>query len=159
MLGLFLEDIEEGMVVELGSYLFERARMIAFARDYDPQEFHLDEDAAKRGPFGALSASGWHTAAGWMKCYVATNQAAEARLRAAGKPVAEVGPSPGFTDLKWPKPVFAGDTVTYSTRVTGKRTLESRPDWGLVFSHNEGINQNGQLVFSFEGKVMTRRRQ
>jgi acyl dehydratase len=158
MLGLYLEDLEEGMKVELGSYRFERARMIAFARDYDPQDFHLDDEAAKRGPFGALSASGWHTAAGWMKCFVASNQAAEEKLRAAGKPVVEVGPSPGFTELKWPKPVFVGDTVTYSTRVTGRRELKSRPEWGLLLSHNEGVNQNGELVFSFEGKVMTRRR-
>jgi acyl dehydratase len=158
MLGLFLEDIEIGQRVVLGSYHFERQRMIAFARDFDPQDFHLDDEAAARGPFGALSASGWHTAAGWMKCFVASNQAAQAKLRAEGKPSAETGPSPGFTALKWPRPVFAGDTVTYSTTATGTRELASRPGWGLLFSHNEGVNQAGELVFSFEGKVMTQRR-
>jgi acyl dehydratase len=159
MIGLYLEDIAVGLSVELGSYTFTRESALRFAKAFDPQAFHLDDDAAAKGPFGRLAVSGWHTAAGWMKCYVATNEAARAKLLAEGKTAPELGPSPGFENLKWLKPVFPGDTVTYRSAVTGKRQLASRPQWGLVLSHNEGRNQAGELVFSFDGKVLTRRRQ
>ena len=85
-----------------------------------------------------------------MACFVATNNAAHGP--------AVLGPSPGFTNLRWLKPVFPGDTVSYSTTVTGKRDMASRPGWGLVFALNEGVNQDGILVFSFESKVMTPKR-
>lgn len=155
MIGLYLDEMDAGLVVELGSHHFTKDAIIAFAQQYDPQPFHLDEEAARKGPFGVLTASGWHTAAGWMKCYVATNQAAEAKMRAEGRAPAPLGPSPGFTNLKWLKPVTPGDTITYRSTVTGKRDLNSRPGWGLAFSLNEGFNQKGELVFSFEGKVLT----
>lgn len=158
MIGLYLEDIEVGRVVDLGSHHFTREAIIAFATQYDPQPFHLDDEAARRGPLGVLSASGWHTASAWMKCYVATNQAAEARLRREGSVPAQPGPSPGFTNLRWLKPVTPGDTITFRSTVTGKRELGSRPEWGMVFSLNEGFNQHGELVFSFEGKVLTPKR-
>jgi acyl dehydratase len=158
MIGLFLEEIEIGRVVELGSHHFTKEAIIAFARKYDPQPFHLDEEAALKGPFGKLSASGWHTAAAWMKCYVATNQAAEARIRTEGREPAITGPSPGFTNLRWLKPVCPGDIITYRYTVTGKRELNSRPGWGIVFSLNEGFNQTGELIYSFEGKVLTPKR-
>ncbi len=154
MLGLFLEEIDDGLGVDLGSYHFTRDSVLKFAWKFDPQPFHLSDEAGLAGPFGRLSASGWHTAAGWMKCYVATNEAARAKLRAAGKTLPEVGPSPGFTNLKWLKPVFPGDTVRYTCTVTSKRVLASRPKWGLVFSLNQGFNQHGELVYSFDGKVM-----
>jgi acyl dehydratase len=158
MIGLYLEEIEEGTVVDLGSHHFTKEAIIEFAKKYDPQPFHLDEEAARTGPLGILSASGWHTASGWMKRYVATNQAAEARMRAEGREPAHLGPSPGFTNLRWLKPVTPGDTITYRSTVTGKRELNSRPGWGMVFSLNEGFNQKEELVFSFEGKVLTPKR-
>lgn len=157
MIGLYLEDLEIGRCVDLGSYHFSRDAVLDFARKYDPQPFHVDDAAAVRGPFGKLAASGWHTAAAWMKCYVATNQAAWRRLAAAGGTPAPAGPSPGFTNLKWLKPVFPGDTVNYRCTISGKRDLASRPEWGLLLSLNEGVNQDGELVFSFEGKVLTAR--
>ena len=120
MMGLFLEDIDEGLTFDLGSYHFTRDNILKFARKYDPQPFHLSEEGGLRGPFGGLSASGWHTAAGWMKCFVDANDAARAKLQAAGKTLPEVGPGPGFTNLKWLKPVYPGDTIRYSSRVTGK---------------------------------------
>ena len=92
-----------------------------------------------------------------MKCFVATNNAGRAKLLAMEKISPELGPSPGFTNLKWLKPVYPGDTVRYRCTVTGKRELASRPQWGLVFSLNEGFNQRDELVFSFEGKVLTAR--
>jgi acyl dehydratase len=155
MIGLYLEEIEVGRVIELGSHHFTREAIIAFAKQYDPQPFHLDDEAGRTGPLGVLSASGWHTASAWMKCYVATNQAEEAKIRAEGRVPAAIGPSPGFTNLRWIKPVAPGDTITYRSTVTGKRELNSRPEWGLVFTLNEGVNQRGDLVFSFEGKVLT----
>ncbi len=158
MLGLFLEDIDEGLSVDLGSYHFSRESILRFARKYDPQPFHLSDEEGWKGPFGALSASGWHTAAGWMKCFVAVNDTARAKLLAGGKALPEIGPGPGFTNLRWLKPVLPGDTVRYSCKVTGKRELASRPQWGIVFSLNEGFNQKNELVFSFEGKVLTARR-
>jgi acyl dehydratase len=158
MLGLFLDEVEVGYFVELGSYHFTRENVVHFAAKFDPQPFHLDDAAAEKGPFGKLSASGWHTAAGWMKCYVATKNAARARFSAAGKVLPEVGPSPGFTNLKWLKPVFPGDTVRYTSKVTGVRPLASKPGWGLVLSSNEGWNQHGELVFSYDGKVLVARR-
>jgi acyl dehydratase len=157
MLGLFLEEIDEGLEVDLGSHHFTREAILKFAKKFDPQPFHLSDEGGLAGPFGGLSASGWHTAAGWMRCYVATNGAARERLAAAGKALPEVGPSPGFTNLKWLKPVYPGDTVSYRHIVVSKRELASRPGWGLVFSRNEGFNQMGELVFSFDGKVMNAR--
>jgi len=158
MIGLFFEDIVEDLSVDLGSYHFTRESIVKFARKYDPQPFHVDEDAGLRGPFGKLSASGWHTASGWMKCFVATNAAARTKLLAKGKASPEVGPSPGFINLKWLRPVYPGDMVRYRCTVTSKRVLATRPQWGLVFSLNEGFNQKDELVFSFEGKVLTARR-
>ncbi len=158
MIGLYLEEIEVGRVVELGSHHFTKDAIIDFAKKYDPQPFHLDEEAARTGPFGVLSASGWHTAAGWMKRYVATNQAAEAKIRAEGRDPAPLGPSPGFVNLRWLKPVTPGDTISYRTTVTGKARTRFKAQWGLVFSLNEGVNQKGELVFSFEGKVLTPKR-
>jgi acyl dehydratase len=158
MMGLPLEEIDIGWRVELGSHAFTRDNVLAFARKYDPQPFHVDDEAAARGPFGKLAASGWHTAAAWMKCYIATNQAAEAARRAAGLPVYETRPSPGFDNLKWLKPVFPGDTISYRATVTAKRELVPRPGLGLLFSVNEGVNQAGELVFSFDGKVLSLKR-
>lgn len=156
MMGLYLDELKEGTVYDLGSYAFTTENIVRFAEKYDPQYFHLDAEAAKKGPFGRLSASGWHTASAWMKCYIAANQKAEAKLRAAGKEPATTAPSPGFSNLKWLKPVCPGDVLHYTGKVTGWRELGSRPGWGMLFSENEGRDQNGELVFRFDGKVLGR---
>jgi acyl dehydratase len=158
VIGLYFDEIEEGMAIELGSYAFTREAVLKFARAFDPQPFHIDAAAAEAGPFGKLAASGWHTAAAWMKCFVATNDAARAKRAGESHALPETGPSPGFANLKWIKPVFPGDVVSYRSVVTAKRALASRPRWGLVESLNEGRNQNGELVFSFEGRVLVQRR-
>lgn len=159
MMGLSLEEVAIGSVYDLGHYRFTRENVLSFARRFDPQPFHIDDEAAARGPFGKLAASGWHTAAAWMKCYIATSQMAEARLQAEGRPCYSTLPSPGFDNLKWLKPVYPGDTIAYRLTVVGKRDLASRPGIGLLFSANEGFNQNGDLVFSFEGKAFSTKRQ
>ncbi len=150
----YFEDVEIGLSATLGSHTFTRDEIIAFATVYDPQPFHLDEEAARRSPFGALCASGWHTAATWMKCLMDY----QTRTIAEGRPVRAAGASPGFRNMRWLKPVYAGDTVTYTTEVTEKSASRSKPEWGVVRSHNTGTNQHGDLVFEFEGAVLVRRR-
>lgn len=154
----FFNDIAAGQVTELGSYTFTAEEIIRFAEKYDPQPFHLSEDAAAQTHFGRLCASGWHTASIFMKLQVAKTAALRTEAEAAGKPAARIGPSPGFEDLKWLKPVFAGDTLTYWRTVTGKTESRSRPDWGLVHADMTARNQDGVLVFSFKATVFVERR-
>jgi acyl dehydratase len=157
MMGLYFEEIEDGRQWALGHYDFTRDNVLAFARAYDPQSFHVDDAAAAASHFGRLAASGWHTAAAWMRCFVDTCDHARRERLARGGPLPALGPSPGFTQLRWIKPVYPGDRIAYSTAITGRRDIASRPRWGLIAQHNEGINQKGELVFSFEGKVMVER--
>src|SRR5918997_197832 len=97
--------------------------------------------------FGRLCASGWQTAAIWMKLLSAHRERPRAWARAQGETPARLGPPPGFTNLKWLKPVYAGDTITYRTTLTGKRPSASRPGWGMATHHNTGVNQNDEEVF------------
>ncbi len=154
----YLEDIRIGEKSEIGRHTFAADEIKAFAAQYDPQPFHMDEAAAARSHFGALCASGWHTAAVCMRFLVDYRKKVVAELRAQGKPVATWGPSPGFRDLKWLKPVYAGDTITYATEALETRRSQSRPGWGLVFSRNTGTNQHGELVYSFIGAVFVESR-
>jgi len=153
----YFEDLVIGEAEELGSYTFEPDDIIRFARQFDPQRFHVDEEAAKNSLFGGLCASGWHTASIWMKLMVGYRGRIRANALAQGTRPARLGPSPGFTDLKWLKPAYAGDTLTYRSTVTGKRVSSSRPGWGLVSHHNSATNQHGEEVFSFEGMVFWER--
>jgi acyl dehydratase len=149
----FFEDVAVGDVAVLGQYEFTPDEIKRFARRYDPQVFHLDEAAAAASHFGALCASGWHTAAVWMKLMIAHQERQAAEARVAGQQVAALGPSPGFRDLKWLKPVYAGDVLTYESRITGKRVSGSRPGWGLVTQENSAVNQKGERVFAFSATV------
>ena len=115
----------------------------------------MDEAAAAASSFGRLAASGWHTAAVWMATMVSHRRRQFAV--ASGRP-ARLGPSPGFKNLRWTKPVFAGDRITYFSEVTAKRESASRPQWGLYFHRNTGLNQKGEEVFSFEGCVFVERK-
>jgi acyl dehydratase len=154
----FFEDIELGERVELGSHTFSAEDIKRYAKAYDPQPFHLDEAAAAKSHFGKLCASGWHTLAVWMKLNIRELQRQNEKRIAAGKRIAQMGPSPGFDDLKWLKPVYAGDTVTYAFEISGKRESRSRPEWGLVSFQNAGVNQKGEPVISFTGHVFIERR-
>lgn len=157
-MGKFFEDISIGDEVTLGSHTFTAEAIKAFAQKFDPQPFHLDEEAAARTHFGRLCASGWHTAAVFMKLLVATTKRQAREAIAEGRTLPRPGPSPGFEDLKWIKPVYPGDTLTYQRIVTGKTESKSRPDWGLVHSDTKAHNQDGDLVFSFKGTVFVERR-
>ena len=154
----FLEDIEVGPVIALGSHVFTANEIIGFARRYDPQPFHLSEEAAKESLFGRLCASGWHTACVWMRLVTDYHNEVRAELRSRGEPAPNFGPSPGIRDLVWPAPVFVDDEVSYSTQIRSKRELNSRPGWGMIESRNEGVNQRGELVMSFTGNLFVERR-
>jgi acyl dehydratase len=104
--------------------------------------------------FGRLCASGWHTAAAWMKCNVQTPMGA-AEWKGPG-PRPEFGPSPGFRNLKWPKPVRAGETVAYSRTALSHRPLVSRPGWRLLTIRADGTDSAGDPVIEFESVVLLR---
>src|ERR1700716_1778709 len=154
----FFEDIEIGQRRELGSFTFTAGLIKTFARQFDPQRFHLDEEEGRKSLFGGLAASGWHVGSVCMKLLVANGQRQMQEAAARGEKIAVWGPSPGFRDLRWLKPVLAGDTITYATEVTSKRTSEKRPEWGIVEARNSGTNQRGELAFSLLATAFVPRR-
>jgi acyl dehydratase len=155
----FFEEITVGERRELGSHTFTAEAIKRFAAAFDPQPFHLDEAAAEKSHFGRLCASGWHTLSVWMKLNIRELQRQNGDRESAGAPVAKMGPSPGFDELKWLKPIFAGDTVTFESEIAAKRASRSRPQWGLVSFRNFGRNQAGEMVISFTGHVFIERRE
>jgi acyl dehydratase len=154
----YFEDIRVGEKKKFGRHTFGADEIKTFARSYDPQPFHVDDEAAAGSHFGALCASGWHTACVWMKLATEQRRRDEEKQREAGEIAPRRGPSPGFRDLKWLKPVYVGDTITFAGEIIETRALRSRPEWGLVFSLNTGTNQNGELVLSFIGSLFVERR-
>lgn len=141
------EDFPVGSVREFGAATLTREAVIAFARDFDPQPFHLDDAAAEASLFGRLSASGWHT------CALAMRMMCDAYLLESSS----LG-SPGVDHLRWLKPVFPGDTLRMRMEVLEARPMNSRPDVGLLRTRWEVINQGGDLVLTMEGWGMFRRR-
>lgn len=154
----YFEDLEVGLVTELGTHTFTADDIKAFAAKYDPQPFHLDEVAAKASLFGGLCASGWHTVAVYTGFNIRNRQKREAEATARGETIARWGPSPGFKDLKWLKPVFVDDTITFRQTIADKVDLKSRPERGLLVTRGEGINQKGELVFQVTGQILVPRR-
>jgi acyl dehydratase len=154
----YLEDMEVGQRRDLGSFTFTADLIKAFAAQFDPQPFHLDEEEGRKSLFGGLSASGWHIASVWMKLAVADGGREAADAAARGEKPAMWGPSPGFRDLRWIKPVLAGDTISYASEVQSLRASRSRPEWGVLQMRNTGTNQRGELVFSFLASVFVQRR-
>lgn len=156
--GTFFEDHEIGRIVDLGSHTFEAGEIMDFARQFDPQPFHLSEEAGKKSLFGGLAASGWHTYAHYIRVVVLERQRHAAAAKAAGLPMAAYGPSPGFKDLKWPKPVIVGDTISYRIKTIDKIEMKSRPTRGIVVSQGQGRNQKGEIVFDYQGMIIVERR-
>ncbi|MET0969994.1 MAG: MaoC family dehydratase [Tardiphaga sp.] len=155
----FLEDLQVGQTREFGSFTFTAESIKTFAREFDPQTFHLDEDAAKRSAlFGGLAASGWHVASVSMGLRIRDAQRREAEAKARGEDYAAWGPSPGFRDLRWVKPVLVGDTITYASEVTDIRVSATRPGWGIMQASNTAKNQHGVLVMSFTASVFVPQR-
>ena len=154
----YFEDIQVGDVFEVGRYTFTADSIKAFAVRFDPQPFHLDEAAAESSHFGALVASGWHTAAAWVRLLVDHRRRLAEAARARGEPVAAIGPALGFRDLKWLKPVYVGDTVEYKSEVIEMRLSESRPRVGLMTFRSTGVNQRGEPVLSLISTTFVERR-
>src|ERR1043166_2369807 len=147
----FYEEMEVGVRRELGAYTFTAEAIKKFAARYDPQRFHLDEEAGRQSLFGGLAASGWHVGSVCMKMIIADAQRQTKETLARGEKVAVWGPSPGFRDLRWIRPVLAGDTISFSTGVESKRLSDSRPGWGIVQVRSCGVNQRGEEVYSVRG--------
>ena len=145
---VYFEDFTVGASREFGAYEVTEEEIVDFASKYDPQPFHLSEEAGRKTLFGGLCASGWHTCAMTMRMVVDNMPAGESQ---------SLG-SPGLDELRWTKPVFPGDTLRVKSTVLDKRESRSRPEMGTIFMHNEVFNQNDELVLSFKPIVMYRRR-
>lgn len=143
-----------GERIELDTIHFSAEDIIRFAQKYDPQIFHLDEEAAKDSVLGGLCASGWQSAASWMRSFLSFWKREVKRLMMEGITPPKLGPSPGFKDLKWIKPVYAGDDITYYVTLLETRPLASRPGTHLNTTFNEGVNQHGETVVSFTSTVL-----
>lgn len=154
----YFEDIAVGERTTVGSHTFRADEIKAFAANFDPQPFHLDEIAAESSHFGALCASGWHTAVVWMRLMVDCRRRMAEAARARGEPVAAMGPALGFRELKWLKPVYVGDTIDYASEVIEARVSESRPGVGLLSILSTGSNQHGESVISFISTTFVERR-
>jgi acyl dehydratase len=144
----YFEDFVVGEVFKPnGRVRVDKDDIIAFAQKFDPQPFHLDEEAARRSIFGRLVASGWHTAAMTMSLV------ARADYRAAGGTVGL-----GFDSLRWPMPVFPGDELRIESEVLEVRSSRSRPDQGLVKIRTRTLNQHGEVVQEVIANAMVPRR-
>ncbi|TWG96830.1 acyl dehydratase [Mesorhizobium sp. J18] len=152
-----LEDyFRIGETIELGSHVFHPDEIKRFAAKYDPQRFHMDEAAAEHSVFGRLCASGWHTCAMWMKYNLAHREDYEKRPWTGEGPPPEFGPSPGFQNLKWLKPVYAGETITFTRKAVKHRALASRPGWRVLTLICGAVDSKGDKVLEFESAVLVK---
>ncbi len=143
----FFEDVEIGETTRFGRYEVTREEIIEYARQFDPQPFHLDEEAARASMFGGLIASGWHTGAMFI------------RMVCDGMvPTAATSGSMGFDDLRWLKPVRPGDVLSVGSVVREKIESRSRPDRGTVKIESRVSNQRGEVVMSLVSLVIYLRR-
>jgi acyl dehydratase len=145
---LWFDDVAVGDVTEIGSRRFEAEDIVGFAQNYDPQPFHLSEEAGKASIFGGLAASGWHTAVVWQGLATAHDTAMRSATSARGEALPPPVLMPSVTDLRWLKPVLAGDTISYRMTVLDKSPSPTNPGWGVVRSRAEGINPRGDLAFA-----------
>jgi acyl dehydratase len=154
----YFEDMRVGEREEIGSFTFTAELIKQFAHQFDPQPFHLDEEAGRNSLFGGLAASGWHVGSVGMKLIVARRRRASEELQARGVSEPASGPSPGFRELKWLKPVLAGDTLTYVSEIVSLRESASKPEWGIMQGRTTATNQRGEVVYSFIGIAFVPRR-
>src|ERR1700682_6291097 len=135
MTGRYLEDFAAGQTFRSGRLLIDKERIKTFGAEFDPQPFHLDEEAARETIFGGLAASGWHTAAVTMRLLV------ESDIKPAGGIVGA-----GFEEFRWPRPVRPGDELHLESEVLEVRASKSRPDQGVIKLRTTTMNQNGEPV-------------
>ena len=146
MTELYFEDLAVGDRFVTGEHALDAAQIVAFARQFDPQPFHLDDIAAKNSMFGGLAASGWHTAAISMKVLV------ESGPKIAG------GVIGGSGMLTWPRPTRPGDILHVECEVLEVVPSRSRPDRGMIVMRNDTMNQHGEVLQSFTVKMPVPRR-
>ena len=145
---LYWEDIEVGAEKMFGTYAVTREEVLEFAHKYDPQPFHLSDEAAARTHFGRIAASGWHTTAMTMAVIVKAMEKS---------PQAGLG-SPGIDELRWLKPVYPGDRLTMRGTILDKTPSRSKPDLGSFRTQTRVTNQDGVDVLRFTSIVLIRRR-
>lgn len=133
----YFEDYLPGLTVDCGSFTIDEAQIIDFAVQYDPQPFHVDPEAAAKGPFGGLIASGWQTTSLMMRNVVEHFVSPESGLGAAGT-----------DEIRWPRPVRPGDTLRVSATVLEARRSQSKPDRGIIRSRMELTNQDGEIAMT-----------
>ena len=143
----YFEDYRAGSVYHYGAITVDEAEVIAFATRFDPQNMHVDPEAAARGPFGGLIASGWHTAAMMMRLFADNYLSTVASLA-----------SPGVDELRWTRPVRPGDALNIRVTVLEANVSRSKPDRGVVRTLIEVLNQNGELAMSCKAINLLRRR-
>jgi acyl dehydratase len=143
----YFEDVKVGDVMRFGRYEVTREEIVAYARQYDPQPFHLDEEAARASMFGGLIASGWHTGAMFIRM-VAEHMT----------PIHATSGAMGFDDLKWIRPVRPGDVLSVESVVREKTEFRSRRDRGLVKIASRVCDQRGEEKMSLVSLVIYRRR-
>lgn len=153
----YYEDVVPGTKTRLGSHIFTREDIVAFAEQWDPQKFHVDEEAAKASIFGSLCASGWHTGCVAMRKIVDARKSYEEARRLRGEETPTLGVSPGMRNMRWPTPTRPGDEISYFSEILDKRETK-QPQWGLVHLVTTGVNQRGELAISFESWVFAARR-
>lgn len=140
----FFEDYKKGATYVLGSFTVTEEEIIAFASQYDPQKMHTDRELSAQGPFGGVIASGWHTIARTMRLVV-DNFLPFNGLAA-----------PGIDELRWPRPVRPGDTLTLHATIEDARRSRSKPDRGLLHILLELLNQDGEVVMSLKPMNLVR---
>jgi len=143
----YWDDYEIGQKFDLGSTNFTADEIVDFARQYDPQSFHVDAGAARQSMFGGLIASGWHITAKLMRLFVDNYVDQRTALG-----------SPGVDEVRWLKPVRPGDTLNAWVECAGKVPSKSRPEMGIVHEQWRATNQKGELVMTLKGTNMVRRR-
>ena len=143
----YWDDYEIGQKFDLGSTSFTADEIVDFARQYDPQSFHVDAGAARQSMFGGLIASGWHVTAKLMRLFVDNYVDQRTALG-----------SPGVDEVRWLKPVRPGDTLNAWVECADKVPSKSRPEMGIVHEHWRATNQKGELVMTLKGTNMVRRR-
>ena len=144
---IYFEDFAAGQEYDLGSHTLERAALVEFATAFDPQPFHVDEEAAKHSIYGGLIASGWHTCSLYMRLLC---DGFLLRVHSMG--------SPGIDELRWLGPVRPGDTLSAKLLIEDVRASKSKPDRGFIMTVGEMRNQHGDLVLTLKSPLMVRRR-
>jgi acyl dehydratase len=143
----YLEDYTVGQVYRTGRVQIDKDQILAFATQFDPQPYHLNEEAARKSVFGGLAASGWHTAALTMRLLV------DSEFRPAHGILGV-----GFDELSWPRPVRPGDELYVESEVLEVRSSKSRPDRGLIRVRTTTLNQHGEPVQIYTGNLLVPRR-